>query len=268
MKKIVWMIIALVVLAVIAQGASIIQIRRDTAANWAAANPTLAQGEMGYETDANKLKVGNGITDWNSLGYLIQPDTWNTSQEMINAVSPYILDNNNSVNYYWTNNNATLYSACQSYADVNDDVGITVETDPLWSGNESSVARIGNCPQGQLVMNTTTSGVECTTIVTSESDPYYFSNPQGYYNISTLPATDLSDYITTTNFTIQNNTIKAYTDGKVSDSNTTLKAYADNTKANLTTTNTFTQTQTFNRNITMAVGTCIGTANSPICWVS
>lgn len=46
-----------------------IQIRRDTAANWTSNNPTLANGEMGYETDTNKLKVGNGSSAWSSLSY-------------------------------------------------------------------------------------------------------------------------------------------------------------------------------------------------------
>jgi len=44
-----------------------IQIRRDTAANWTSANPILAQGELGLETDTNKLKIGNGSTVWTSL---------------------------------------------------------------------------------------------------------------------------------------------------------------------------------------------------------
>lgn len=46
-----------------------IQIRRDTAANWTSANPTLAQGELGLETDTGKLKAGTGSTAWTSLGY-------------------------------------------------------------------------------------------------------------------------------------------------------------------------------------------------------
>jgi hypothetical protein len=49
--------------------ADIIQIRRDTAADWASVNPTLAQGEMGYETDTGFLKFGDGTTAWNSLPY-------------------------------------------------------------------------------------------------------------------------------------------------------------------------------------------------------
>ena len=51
--------------------ADIIQIRRDTAANWTSANPTLAQGELGLETDTSKIKAGDGSTAWTSLGYLI-----------------------------------------------------------------------------------------------------------------------------------------------------------------------------------------------------
>lgn len=46
-----------------------VQIRRDTAANWTSNNPTLAQGEWGYETDTTKLKIGDGSTAWTSLGY-------------------------------------------------------------------------------------------------------------------------------------------------------------------------------------------------------
>lgn len=51
--------------------ADIIQIRRDTAANWTSANPTLAQGELGIETDTLKVKAGTGSTAWTSLGYLV-----------------------------------------------------------------------------------------------------------------------------------------------------------------------------------------------------
>jgi len=46
-----------------------IQLRRGTAAQWTSANPTLASGEIGIETDTKKEKVGDGTTAWNSLGY-------------------------------------------------------------------------------------------------------------------------------------------------------------------------------------------------------
>jgi hypothetical protein len=47
-----------------------VQVRRGTAAQWTSANPTLASGEQGFETDTLKLKIGNGSTAWNSLGYV------------------------------------------------------------------------------------------------------------------------------------------------------------------------------------------------------
>jgi hypothetical protein len=46
-----------------------IQIRRDTAANWTSANPTLASGEPALETDTKKQKIGDGTTVWTSLPY-------------------------------------------------------------------------------------------------------------------------------------------------------------------------------------------------------
>jgi len=49
--------------------ADIIQIRRDTASAWTSANPTLASGELGLETDTGKLKVGDASTAWTSLAY-------------------------------------------------------------------------------------------------------------------------------------------------------------------------------------------------------
>ena len=48
-----------------------IQIRRDTAANWTSANPTLAQGEPALETDTGFQKMGDGVTAWNSLAYAL-----------------------------------------------------------------------------------------------------------------------------------------------------------------------------------------------------
>lgn len=50
---------------------TLIQVRRDTAANWTSANPTLAAGELGFETNTAKFKIGDGSTAWASLSYFI-----------------------------------------------------------------------------------------------------------------------------------------------------------------------------------------------------
>lgn len=60
-----------------------IQVRRDTAANWTAANPVLLRGELGYEYDTVKLKIGDGSTAWNSLAYAIVSETM--VQDLIDA---------------------------------------------------------------------------------------------------------------------------------------------------------------------------------------
>lgn len=48
-----------------------IQFRRGTAAQWTSANPTLAEGELGLETDTSLIKIGDGDTPWNSLAYAV-----------------------------------------------------------------------------------------------------------------------------------------------------------------------------------------------------
>lgn len=45
------------------------KLRRDSSSAWTSANPTLAEGEPGFETDTRKLKIGDGTTPWNSLPY-------------------------------------------------------------------------------------------------------------------------------------------------------------------------------------------------------
>ena len=63
-----------------------IQIRRDTKAKWANLNPILASGEMGFEIDNNRLKIGNGITAWNSLPYITETD-WSTIITQIDTLT-------------------------------------------------------------------------------------------------------------------------------------------------------------------------------------
>ena len=46
-----------------------IQFRRDTAENWNVWNPVLGNGEPGYDTDAKRFKVGDGVTAWRDLSF-------------------------------------------------------------------------------------------------------------------------------------------------------------------------------------------------------
>lgn len=46
-----------------------IQFRRGAAALWTSTNPVLSAGEMGFETDTKRTKIGDGTTAWTALAY-------------------------------------------------------------------------------------------------------------------------------------------------------------------------------------------------------
>jgi hypothetical protein len=73
------------------------QQRRGTAAQWTGANPILAAGEIGFESDTSKFKIGDGVNHWADLIYYASaeelsslidgaPDLLNTLNELAAAV--------------------------------------------------------------------------------------------------------------------------------------------------------------------------------------
>lgn len=70
--------------------ATLIQVRRDTETNWSTYNPILAAGEIAFSTDQNKIKVGNGTSNWSSLPYINATPSEITSQ--INAAISSVID--------------------------------------------------------------------------------------------------------------------------------------------------------------------------------
>ena len=45
------------------------QQRQGTADQWLTADPVLGAGEIGFETDTNSFKIGDGVNSWTSLDY-------------------------------------------------------------------------------------------------------------------------------------------------------------------------------------------------------
>lgn len=58
---------------------TVIQLRRGTAAAWASANPTLAAGEIVFETDTGRVKIGDGSTAYTTLAYITRKVTSKTA---------------------------------------------------------------------------------------------------------------------------------------------------------------------------------------------
>ncbi|AGN33584.1 structural protein [Synechococcus phage S-IOM18] len=105
-----------------------IQLRRGGAQEWANANPTLAQGELGIELDTGRFKIGDGVSAWNTLRYERPVEsTSNTANTLV-----------------------------QRDTDGNFSAGTITAT---LIGNASTAARLASTRQIQLSQDITASGV-------------------------------------------------------------------------------------------------------------
>jgi antitoxin component YwqK of YwqJK toxin-antitoxin module len=90
-----------------------IQIRRDTAANWHSVNPELLSGELGYETNTGKLKIGTGA-HWDDTPYFVYE---NTKLDNLNDVTIVDVANGDFLRY---DSSASVW--------INDAVNLSTDT--------------------------------------------------------------------------------------------------------------------------------------------
>lgn len=88
------------------------QQRRGTAAQWTAADPVLAAGEIGFETDTSKFKIGDGVNTWSTLTYFA------SATELANIIdgAPALLDTLNELAAA-IGDDPNFVTTIQSYAD-------------------------------------------------------------------------------------------------------------------------------------------------------
>jgi hypothetical protein len=182
-----------------------IQFRRDTASNWTSANPTLSQGELGFETDTNKFKVGTGSTAWNSLSYTFNPSI--SANQDLNTNSNVTFANVDVTSQVAVNRLAK-YGVGLSNIEIAEDDNLTPQTD-LRTDLGISGKRFGNA-----YVNTTTVGTKIvfpdasqqttawtgsvsTSSVTGLSVVGYTNNYNDLSNKPTIPSYDQS--LNTTN---------------------------------------------------------------------
>jgi hypothetical protein len=172
-----------------------IQLRNGTAAQWAAANPTLAIGEIGVETDTNLFKIGNGIQSWYSLGYAIGRNWKGTWSE---SATYYI----NDTIYYSGNSYLAIRSGTSAVAPNNSSItGITVIST---TGQFSCTANSFTVGQTIVISGTETG----TATISGYSDPtaYYIVSTDGttQFTLSTtLGGTPITTTVGTTTLTFQ-----------------------------------------------------------------
>lgn len=167
---------------------TLMQVRRGTASAWTAANPILAAGEWGYETDTSKFKIGDGSTAWASLSY---PADLTTAQTLTNKTltAPKInltLNAQTGTTYTFVlGDNGQLVTASNASAQT---YSIPTNASVAYpTGTQINIIQIG---AGQVTINAVTSG---TTTIASTGATATAPKLRAQYSLATLikVATDL-----------------------------------------------------------------------------
>ena len=135
---------------------SVIQIKRGTASAWTSANTVLAAGEVGFETDTKKMKVGDGSTAWTSLTYTV------TDGDITAVVAGTGLSGGS------TSGSATL--AIDTSVVVDKTTAQTL-TNKTISGSSNTISNIGNASltNSTITVNGTSVSLGGSVSVTGES---------------------------------------------------------------------------------------------------
>jgi len=105
-----------------------LQLRRDAASDWTNNDPTLAEGELGVETDTLKFKIGDGSTAWTSLGYAAT--TAGAVEELVMDTMGTAWQDTNSIDITYTDGSDTI-EADVKISSSPGDVTLTIEADGL-----------------------------------------------------------------------------------------------------------------------------------------
>lgn len=91
-----------------------IQVRRDTSANWTSTNPTLSSGEIGFETNTGKFKIGNGSSAWSALDYFLDSSDLSGYLTAASASTTYLTQASASTTYLTQASASTTYLTATS----------------------------------------------------------------------------------------------------------------------------------------------------------
>ena len=168
--------------------ATIIQVRHDTAANWTSANPILALGEFGLETDTNKLKRGDGVTRWNNINYF-----GGAAVDSVNGkTGVVVLD-------------------AQDVGALPDNTFIPTKTSELT--NDSDFATVSQIPTDNTELTNGAgyiTGIDSTDVTTALGyTPYNSTNPSGYQTSSDVTTAIQNNIINNVLSTSTTNTLSA-----------------------------------------------------------
>jgi hypothetical protein len=97
------------------------QQRQGTADQWLTADPVLGAGEIGFETDTNSFKIGDGVNSWNTLDY------FTNETGLAASLSDYILSTEKAAaNGVATLDASGFVPAAQLNIDITSDINAAV----------------------------------------------------------------------------------------------------------------------------------------------
>jgi len=152
------------------------QQRKGTAAQWAAADPILNAGEIGWESDTNKFKIGDGTNHWDDLTYFLDStDTGFNSADYLLATSKNAVSGvaalNADINVITTTGvvfegaTANDFETTLAVTDPTEDRTITlpnVSGTVITTGNISDITGVGVLTSSVVFEGTTANDFELT----------------------------------------------------------------------------------------------------------
>ena len=88
--------------------------RTDTASAWSSANPTPLKGELCFESDTNKIKIGDGSTAYNSLSYFTGGSLSTSGGTLLGDL---LIDNDKILKLFEADGNGTAFVGIKGATD-------------------------------------------------------------------------------------------------------------------------------------------------------
>ena len=162
----------------------------DTAQNWSTNNPTLLAGEIGFESDTNKFKVGNGANAWNELDYAgggdlklyfttgQNTDGAMTQKAVTDELNNKVQKTNSKNNYVGTIDNLESSGSVQISCNYNNQYETILEigsthissTSPIYEGNvtdENKLLKMSELPTVDAELSSTSENAVQNKVITT-----------------------------------------------------------------------------------------------------
>ena len=170
-----------------------IQVRRDSASNWLVNDPILSNGEIGFEDDTYKFKIGDGTNNWTDLTYFASGnETVLIAGESISTSDAVYLNSSDSKVYKADNSNlstARVFGFSKQNVIANDPIEISISSslsifsgliknESYYLGSNGAIITYENI--GTNVKTFLGTAIDTDTLIMSIGEPSFINKTDGY----------------------------------------------------------------------------------------